>query len=226
MIAAPTTSVRPEAAAKAAFLNAARRVGLIKKGTLIANEFVLGGSGVRADLAIFNEQITAVEVKTARDTLRRLEGQLSAYRAHCARIILVVAECHIDARVLSQPDLELWAIRSSGKVERVRTSSTGSLESSAIPLLTKAELRRLSCQGALTQEAAVGAIAERFRSSNELFWSNVGRRIVRVEHLEALSRFRAARDAAIQLSLREEAHWAAWERAAAAFFQEQSKAAA
>ncbi len=59
------------------------------------NEFRVGEC--KADIAIFNGTATVYEVKSERDSLSRLERQVTAYSKVFARVFVVAAENHIDA---------------------------------------------------------------------------------------------------------------------------------
>ena len=63
--------------------------------SLIVNEFRVGNS--IADLAFFNGESRAYEIKTSYDTPRRLEGQLNDYRRVFDKCYLVVEQSEVDA---------------------------------------------------------------------------------------------------------------------------------
>lgn len=60
----------------------------------IVDEFWLPRSNARADLAVLGSLLDGYEIKTERDTLRRLPSQVAAYGAVFDRCTLVVAEKH------------------------------------------------------------------------------------------------------------------------------------
>lgn len=62
--------------------------------SLVVNEFRVGNS--IADLAFFNGESRAYEIKTGYDTPRRLEGQLNDYRRVFDKCYLVVEQNEID----------------------------------------------------------------------------------------------------------------------------------
>lgn len=66
------------------------------------SEFRVGTN--KADLAILNGTSTVYEIKSDRDNLDRLAGQLAAYRKVFARIFVVAAEQHIAKLERSLPD--------------------------------------------------------------------------------------------------------------------------
>lgn len=59
------------------------------------NEFRVGEC--KADLAILNGTSTVYEVKSERDSLSRLERQVTAYAKVFARVYVIAAENHVDA---------------------------------------------------------------------------------------------------------------------------------
>lgn len=62
----------------------------------IVDEFWLPRSNARADLAVLGPLLDGYEIKTERDTLRRLPSQAAAYGAVFDRCIAVVAEKHFE----------------------------------------------------------------------------------------------------------------------------------
>lgn len=66
-----------------------------RRQSLIVNEFRVGNS--ITDLAFFNGESRAYEIKTSYDTPRRLESQLNDYRRVFDKCFLVVEQCEVDA---------------------------------------------------------------------------------------------------------------------------------
>jgi hypothetical protein len=65
------------------------------------NEFRVGEC--KADIAILNGTATVYEVKSERDSLKRLERQLAAYRQVFAKVYVIAAENHIEAVLRMAP---------------------------------------------------------------------------------------------------------------------------
>jgi len=65
------------------------------------NEFRTGKS--KADVAILNGTTTVYEIKSERDSLSRLEGQLSNYRKVFASVYVIAGETHVDAVLEATP---------------------------------------------------------------------------------------------------------------------------
>jgi hypothetical protein len=81
---------------KVDYLNHILKRKLISPETLIINEFSNLNCGVRADLAVLqDEELHAVEIKSARDTTRRLHAQLCAYLKYFNRVTVVVDIRHL-----------------------------------------------------------------------------------------------------------------------------------
>ncbi|MGH9434699.1 MAG: sce7726 family protein [Terriglobia bacterium] len=62
---------------------------------VLIEEFGIWGGSIRADLVVLNGVKHGYEIKTARDSLRRLPGQIEAYGAVFEFATLVSADCHI-----------------------------------------------------------------------------------------------------------------------------------
>src|ERR1700722_10142524 len=65
------------------------------------NEFRVGEC--KADIAILNGTATVYEIKSERDSLSRLERQVTAYAKVFAQVYVIAAEDHIDAVLKSVP---------------------------------------------------------------------------------------------------------------------------
>ncbi|MGD9527057.1 MAG: sce7726 family protein [Dehalococcoidia bacterium] len=72
-------------------------------GTLFVDELDLGGL-VRVDLAAVNGALWGYEIKSERDTLRRLPTQVQVYSQVLDYAVLVVAERHYEHAVGLLPD--------------------------------------------------------------------------------------------------------------------------
>ena len=223
-----------EATFKAAVLNKMRQLSRVTPRSRIANEFVFGSTGVRADLAVFGRELTGVEIKTDRDTLKRLGRQMEAYRRHCHKVILAVAPKHLIAASQVVPnDVEIWTVR-YGKVETVRPAKA---VRDALPetwtLLTQAERARSGLApdtGVLGSSAevrrTVGILSNRFDKTSEQFWLDVKGRVIAPEDIASLSRFRPARELAAQSQAAAKAEWDTWESQAALMFGPRAAVAA
>lgn len=146
---------------KAHLLTELRQRRLISTRTLIANEFVVGKTSVRADLALFGQRFTAVEIKSEIDSLRRVRQQLEVYKAHFDEVILVLAARHIrNVPVASLDGVGVWTLDSDGEFRRLRPAplNPNSATLSFMPLLTRKEARRVVSE---SENAAAEAIVSR-----------------------------------------------------------------
>jgi hypothetical protein len=71
--------------------------------TRFVDELSLCGE-VRVDVAVMNGELAGYELKSERDTLRRLPRQIEIYSRVLDRATLVVAACHVDHAAGSLPD--------------------------------------------------------------------------------------------------------------------------
>jgi hypothetical protein len=215
-----------EAAFKAAVLNKLRQLSRVSPRSRIANEFVFGSTGVRADLAIFGKELTGVEIKTDRDSLKRLGRQMEAYRLHCHKVILAIAPNHLVAASQVVPnDVEIWTVR-YGKVETIRAcKSVRATLPETWTLLTQVERTKIGFtpqHGVLTEpnqvRKTVSILASRYEKTSEQFWSDVKGRAIVSEDISTLSRFKSVRELAAKNQAATKAEWDSWESQAALIF--------
>jgi len=76
--------------------------------TRIVEEMGIWSGSVRIDIAVINCELHGYELKSARDTLSRLDAQAVLYSQVFDRVTLVVAERHSDAAATAVPDW--WGI--------------------------------------------------------------------------------------------------------------------
>ena len=69
------------------------------KSAVMVNEFRVGNS--KADAVIINGTSSVYEIKSERDSLRRLESQLSNYQKVFARVNVIVGQNHLEAIISS-----------------------------------------------------------------------------------------------------------------------------
>lgn len=82
--------------------------------TLILEEVGLRHGMVRVDLAVLNGALHGYEVKSDRDSLRRLHGQVSTYNQVLDFVTLVVGERHMQKAMASVPDWwGVWLVKSA-----------------------------------------------------------------------------------------------------------------
>lgn len=182
--------------------------------SIIANEFALPKQAVRADLAILADQFIGVEVKSNKDSLKRLKSQISAYKLHFDLVILVLTNRHISSlNSHDYRDIEIMEVDALGRIQTLsKPCCQNAIDDSAfLNLLTKAERYRFLDRILRTEnskpegsrnlptarQAFKAAFDERFRERSACFWSRVGRRRkIQVQDLEHLSRYKEQRQAA------------------------------
>jgi hypothetical protein len=76
--------------------------------TRIIEEMGIWAGSVRVDIAVINGEIQGFELKSARDTLERLDGQAALYSEVFDRMTLVVAERHLEKARTRVP--EWWGL--------------------------------------------------------------------------------------------------------------------
>lgn len=84
-----------------------------QKDTLVIDELGLNHGKCRADIAVVNGHLIGYEIKSNKDSLRRLEGQIKSYNAVFDKAFLIAGNRHIDSIQNYVP--EWW-----GVIESVR----------------------------------------------------------------------------------------------------------
>lgn len=190
---------------KAAVLSWIRR-GLNKQDLpVVASEFRLNGTGIRADLAILTtNSFVGFEIKSEYDSLRRLPSQIEGYIRYFDVTYLVLADKHVDrAADLDLQNAKLIATSALSK-QRLRRTDLGQATSGMwmFHLLTAEEERRanklLKRSSAVLNEFDLDAarreqfkiaFRKRYGETSERFWNSVtGRRIIGTD-VQTLSRF-------------------------------------
>lgn len=115
-----------EAAAKAALLNHLRSSGSLR-GAAVISELVVSRWSRRADIVTVNGTMAAFEIKTSKDRLSRLAGQVSTYSEVCDFVYAVVASKHMNAAISTLPPhvgmKEIVACRGRLEVQHYRDAA-------------------------------------------------------------------------------------------------------
>lgn len=132
---------------KAKILEKLLRDGKIQKESLIFNEMNLSGKARRLDLAyITRGEMVAIEVKSEKDSLSRLSGQLDEYLKYFDRVVVVAASrftneiislAHSEVEVLEISGDEFKTIRRGRKIKAISKESY-------LSLMTKREVSILA----------------------------------------------------------------------------------
>jgi hypothetical protein len=94
-------------------------------GAAFIAEMFIDGFSRRADLVMANGKLAAFEIKSDRDSLDRLDGQLRSYLRFFEQVSVVCAERHL-AGVLAMAPAEVGVLRvaSNGNIRSVRPALT------------------------------------------------------------------------------------------------------
>lgn len=188
---------------KAAALMHLRKQYIRRRKPLITAEFSLGSSGVRADLVLFAEQTIGFEIKTAKDTLRRLPSQMQAYARYFNEAIVIAAPCHV--RNVMDENLHgasVWTYDDNGVLTVLRAGVVNAVDESTLAdLLTQAERRKSSYRAAMEG---------RYAATSRHFWQTVSRRSIRPDDLPLLSRFTEHRAEARRIAKERDTRWSRW----------------
>lgn len=192
-----------EARVKAVALSRVREaVGRGRKPVVTA-EFTLGDSGVRADIALFADDLIGLEIKTERDSLRRLQTQMAAYSRYFHRTVAIVAEVHL--RNITPEHLQgasLWSYDARGVLRERQLGVVHNVRDEVLySILTQAERRKYSF---------AEAMEARYGDTSRAFWRSVARRSIRPEDLTRLSRFADGRELARRFAAERNDQWSQW----------------
>lgn len=174
-----------------------------RRKPVITAEFSLGSSGVRADLVLFAEETTGFEIKTARDTLRRLPSQMKAYARHFNHSVAIVAPCHLPHLIADHLcGASVWTYDDEGVLSVIRTGIANVVDDAALnDVLTQAERRTCDFRAAMKA---------RYAATSSHFWRTVSRRSIRPDDLPLLSRFADIRAQARRFAEERDTRWLYW----------------
>ena len=137
--------VRAELAARISLINHLETVVRCEEA-FIVTELLIKKSKLRADLVMFTENsTTAFEIKSARDSLRRLPNQINSYLEYFDQVVLVLDQKHfLAAKKMVPPSVGIWILSDNGfkvvRAPRMRRLSRRSL----VGLLPIATLRDIT----------------------------------------------------------------------------------
>lgn len=186
---------------KAKVLESLRRSGRFGRSPVVASEFCIGRTGVRADLVVAsrgsNREIVGIEIKSAGDTLQRLGRQIASYCQYFDRVIVVAAHRHQPhVRALDVAGLEIWEVEISGSLGLVRPGQASAAPRALIDLMSQKErskYRGLIASGADgARDAFFAAFEDRHGVASDKFWQASRSRIDPMR-LSDLSRFSTMR---------------------------------
>ncbi|MEJ1173128.1 sce7726 family protein [Agrobacterium sp. CMT1] len=217
-----------------------RRQRALKPTSVIASEFVLGQTGCRSDLAIWNGAFIGVEIKSARDSLVRLPDQITAYLKFFDNVILLCDEIHLSkAETLCPLVVGIYVWRdgevhihrppvhnsSRDRLELARAVSVRVLQSSLGVTASSASYSRTQLEKQVVENPAIDVnslFTASFKTTYEVttraFLRETSGRRIRPDHLRYLSRYAVERDEIKRNQANRAAFWMQWEVQAQAVF--------
>lgn len=132
---------------KAAVLDKLLKAGQIDFSSLVFSEMNLARKARRVDLGyIRNQEMVAIEIKSEKDSLFRLAGQLEEYRKYFDRIIVAVAGKYVKGVLaIADDDVAVWEVTSDGlKVIRKGRLIKNISKQNYLELMTKREVSLLA----------------------------------------------------------------------------------
>lgn len=124
----PRIAPSAELEAKAALLRRLKEAKELRPRGAVAVELTVGRQANRADVVVIDERVRCFEVKSKRDTLTRLDQQVSAFSQVFDEVTVVAATRHVNA-ALSRvaPHVGVWELVEFGRGIEVREVRPASL---------------------------------------------------------------------------------------------------
>ncbi|RYY22855.1 MAG: hypothetical protein EOP62_21935 [Sphingomonadales bacterium] len=205
---------RAEPIAKAGLLEFLRSRGSLTRLSVVTTELILNKQAVRADVILCDQyDLHCFEIKTAKDTLVRLDRQLETYATHADFITVVAATKHINAVISRVPEYigiyemvnfsTLNAVRVVREPQRSPFADVDAMLS-LLPvtelqdrLLVSRRLRRreavaeaITRPAARKKEAVISFIRERYKTNSMMLLRATRRRKIEPRDLVLLRRWR------------------------------------
>lgn len=209
-----------EAHIKVAIINRLLKSGFIDKNSVIIDEFTVNRYERRADLVVITKQsMVAFEIKSERDSLKRLEAQVKTYSQYFDKVIVVADRKHMKNIVHVLPrNIGIWEFNQNDLKETQRGRKQpfkAEKKESLLKLLTVSELLQLARKNNILvvkahrtflikklniisiktiREFTTAFIAARYRESSDKFLIKVNNnKQVSVEDLPLLSKYKSKR---------------------------------
>lgn len=142
---------------KAMILSSLLSKGRIDLFSLVFSEMSLARNVRRVDLGFVQKgELVAIEVKSEKDSLFRLSGQVEEYLKYFDRVVVVVAPKFVEAVVAATDDIvAIWVVSSSGlKVVRKGRLNRNVSKENLVGLMTKREVSLLARRLGIKSENA------------------------------------------------------------------------
>ncbi len=191
-----------EAEIKTLVLNRLLKKRKIRKEAIIANEFVIHRSKVRADLAILDKSFIGIEIKSALDGLRRIDKQIPVYCSVFDVVILVLADKHIKALKYDQfPQVEVWQLTPSNKIIEVQKPAYPNVRQrhEHVRYMSQRDILKVSESASSRIDETVyrrvfhASFKQKYRETSIAFWDLVTNGNVTSEHMHQLSLYKERR---------------------------------
>lgn len=225
---------------KCRLLSMFRKGRILTASSTLASEFVLGQTGCRSDLAIWNGSFVGVEIKSARDSLSRLPDQITAYRRFFDTVVVLCDEVH-QSKVQQICDLDIgiyvWKdgkqieiVRPAGrnlKIDRSAYAKAITLRQlqTALKLKSSSRTPRLELERRVLNDLSIDLrqvfttnFEDTYRATSSSFWQAIGGKRISELHLPLLSRFAPGREDIQRLQTARRDFWMDWSRQAEAMF--------
>ncbi len=132
---------------KTTVLDKLLKTGQIDFLSIVFSEMNLARKARRVDLGyIRNQEMVAIEIKSEKDSLFRLAGQLEEYRKYFDRVIVAVAGKYVEGVLaIADDDVAVWEVTSDGlKVIRKGRLIKNISKQNYLELMTKREVSLLA----------------------------------------------------------------------------------
>jgi hypothetical protein len=132
---------------KTTVLDKLLKTGQIDFSAIVFSEMNLARKARRVDLGyIRNQEMVAIEIKSEKDSLFRLAGQLEEYRKYFDRVIVAVAGKYVEGVLaIADDDVAVWEVTSEGlKVIRKGRLIKNISKQNYLELMTKREVSLLA----------------------------------------------------------------------------------
>lgn len=134
------------------------------QGAAFVSELFIDSFARRADLVMANGKLSAFEIKSERDTLERLDGQLETYLRLFEQVTVVCAERHQAGVQERIPDgVGVWVLSENGSFKVLKRAKTHRQTShqSWLSFLPVDELRNLLAEHGLHRSGTRDALVSR-----------------------------------------------------------------
>lgn len=208
--AAKDRKVSPEQSAKAALIQHLRDHNEIRRDTSLMVELGVGKYTNRVDVVTVGTAIHSYEIKTKRDTLTRLEKQVSSYLSMSDFVTVVASTRHVNALISKLEDyvgiFEIVDFGSGIQIREIRKATHSPMWSphAALDLLPATEIRSrlLPAHAASKRDILLGSLSnisddkirtavvsflrERYKTTTKAFNKSTKRRDVTGADLQLL----------------------------------------